>query len=186
MADKEVNEKVEITESRVKDKKTVVDDTPGVSGDSEATSERSKTWIIWLAIGGALLIVGTTALLIVVTNMVQDRLQPEQQSTQRIETRMRFGGGGYRTGAFYTQSSDSDGLTTTTTTTKYTYTQGVVTKVNGDSIVVAGGGKTQTIKTNSDTSYVDDTKPAVNDTVVVIGKADNDGAVTATELRVAN
>lgn len=86
----------------------------------------------------------------------------------------------------YTVSqSTSDGLTTTTTNKTYTQTQGVVTTVNKDSIVVAGGGKAQTIKTNGDTTYVGDTKPAVNDTVVVVGTKDGD-TITATQVDVYN
>jgi len=92
-------------------------------------------------------------------------------------------GNGERT--YTVRQSSSDGLTTTTTNTTYTQTQGVVTAVNGDSIVVAGGGKTQTIKTNSSTTYVDDTKAAVNDTVVVVGTKDGD-TITATQIAVYN
>lgn len=92
-------------------------------------------------------------------------------------------GSGERT--YTVRQSSSDGLTTTTTNTTYTQTQGVVTAVNSDNIVVAGGGKTQTIKTNSSTTYVDNTKPAVNDTVVVVGTKDGD-TITATQIAVYN
>src|SRR5665647_623348 len=43
--------------------------------------------------------------------------------------------------SYNVQQSNSDGLTTTTTNTTYTQTQGVITAVNSDNIVVAGGGK---------------------------------------------
>jgi hypothetical protein len=57
--------------------------------------------------------------------------------------------------------------------------------VNNDNIVIAGNGKQTTIKTNSSTTYVDDVKPAENDTVVIAGTT-KDGTVTATHIRVAN
>ena len=87
--------------------------------------------------------------------------------------------------SYNVQQSSSDGLTTTTTNTTYTQTQGVVTAVNSDNIVVAGGGRTQTIKTNSSTTYANGTKPVVNDTVVVVGKKDGD-TITATQIAVNN
>jgi hypothetical protein len=93
----------------------------------------------------------------------------------------RFGGDS----TFSVSQSSSDGLTTTTTNTTYTQTQGVVTQVNSDNIVVAGGGKTQKITTNSSTTYVGDTKPAVNDTVVVVGTKSGD-TITATQIEVFN
>jgi len=86
---------------------------------------------------------------------------------------------------FNVRSDNSDGLTTTSTNTTYTRTEGVVTAVNSGSIVVAGGGKTQTITTNSSTTYDNGTKPAVNDTVVVIG-TQSGSTITATEVAVLN
>jgi hypothetical protein len=105
-----------------------------------------------------------------ITTMGQQVEQPEFRGDQRMYT---------------VQQSSSDGLTTTTTNTTYTQTQGVVTAVNSDNIVVAGGGKTQTIKTNSSTNYVDSTKPVVNDTVVIVGTKDGD-TITATQVAVYN
>lgn len=93
--------------------------------------------------------------------------------------------GAFNEATFTMRQSDSDGLTTTTTNTTYTQTRGVVTAVNNDSIVVAGGGKAQTIKTNGSTKYVDDIKPKVNDTVVVTGTKDGD-ALMATQVAVLN
>jgi hypothetical protein len=86
---------------------------------------------------------------------------------------------------FTQTATTSDGLTSTSTTTTYTQTQGVVTAVNGDSIIVAGGGKTQTIKTTSSTAYVNNMKPAVNDTVVIIGTKDGN-TITATQVGIYN
>ncbi|HEY8886269.1 MAG TPA: hypothetical protein VIM31_02080 [Candidatus Microsaccharimonas sp.] len=104
-------------------------------------------------------------------------------TTARQAGRQGFGMNGDRT--YNLRQSSSDGLTTTTTNTTYTQTQGVVTAVTSDSIVVAGGGKTQTIKTNTSTTYVDDTKAAVNDTVVIVGTKDGD-TITATQIAVYN
>lgn len=104
-------------------------------------------------------------------------------TTMRQYGRFGFGMSGDRT--YNVRQSSSDGLTTTTTNTTYTQTEGVVTAVNSDTIVVAGGGKTQTIKTNSSTTYANDTKAAVNDTVVVIGTKDGD-TITATQIAVYN
>lgn len=86
---------------------------------------------------------------------------------------------------FTMRQTDSDGLTTTTTNTTYTQTRGVVTAVNTDAVTVAGGGKTQTIKTNSSTKYADDMKPKVNDSVVITGTKDGD-VLTATQVAVIN
>lgn len=98
----------------------------------------------------------------------------------------QFGAGRFSSErTFRATETSSDGLTTTSTTTTYTQTQGVVTAVNSDNIVVAGGGKTQTIKTNGSTTYAGDTKPAVNDTVVVVGTKDGD-TITATQIAVYN
>jgi hypothetical protein len=103
--------------------------------------------------------------------------------TARQAGRSGFGANADRT--YNLRQSSSDGLTTTTTNTTYTQTEGVVTAVNSDNIVVAGGGKTQTITTNSSTTYANDTKPAVNDTVVVVGTKDGD-TITATQIAVYN
>lgn len=104
-------------------------------------------------------------------------------SAQRFGRPGMSGMSGDRT--YNVSQSNSDGLTTTTTNTTYTQTQGVITAVNSDNVVVAGGGKTQTIKTNSSTTYVGDTKPAVNDTVVIVGTKDGD-TITATQVQVYN
>ena len=80
-----------------------------------------------------------------------------------------------------TQVTDSS-----VTTTVYTYQTGVVVAVNSDNIVIAGNGTQTTIKTNSSTTYTNDIKPAVNDTVVIAGTTASDSSITATEIRVAN
>jgi hypothetical protein len=104
-------------------------------------------------------------------------------STARQTGRPGYFAGGNRT--YNLRQSSSDGLTTTTTNTTYTETQGVVTAVNSDNIVVAGGGKTQTITTNASTTYANGTKPAVNDTVVIVGTSDGT-TITATQIAVYN
>jgi hypothetical protein len=71
------------------------------------------------------------------------------------------------------------------TTTVYNYQTGVVTAVNSDNIVIAGNGKSTTIKTNSSTQYPNSVKPSVNDTVTITGTT-TDNAVTATEINVVN
>jgi hypothetical protein len=73
----------------------------------------------------------------------------------------------------------------TVTTTVYTYQTGVVVAVNSDNIVIAGGGKQTTILTNSSTTYTNDKKPAVNDTVRVTGTT-ADSKTTATNVTVLN
>lgn len=106
-------------------------------------------------------------------------------------SRQPFGNQMYQRGrlsgdrSYNVRQQQSDGLTTTTTTTTYTQTEGVITAVNTDSVVVAGGGKTQTIKTNGSTQYVNNVKPAVNDTVVVTGTKSGD-TLTATQVAVYN
>lgn len=71
------------------------------------------------------------------------------------------------------------------TTTVYNFKRGVVVAVNSDNIVIAGGGKQTTIKTNSSTVYTDSVKPAVNDTVAITGTTAN-SMITATEITVQN
>ena len=50
---------------------------------------------------------------------------------------------------------------------------GVVTAVNGNSFNVAGNGVTNTVYTNSQTVYLNSTKPSVNDAVRVLGSISN-------------
>lgn len=71
------------------------------------------------------------------------------------------------------------------TTTVYTYQTGVVVAVNSDNIVIAGGGKQATVQTNQSTTYMNGTKPAVNDTVRVTGTTVS-SKTTATNIAVLN
>ncbi len=95
---------------------------------------------------------------------------------------IRFSGGA---GLGYGREVYTEITNDTVTTTVYTYLTGVVVAVNSDNIVVAGNGKQTTIQTNSSTTYTNDDKPAVNDTVVIKGTT-ADNKTTATEIRVAN
>ncbi len=96
---------------------------------------------------------------------------------------MRFDG--ERSGIGYGNYVNTQVSSGTVTTTVYTTQTGVVTAVNGDSIVIAGNGKQTTIQTNSSTQYNNGTKPVVNDTVTVIGTTANN-TTTATEIGVVN
>jgi len=141
-------------------------------------------WVLWVVLG----VVGLYLLLMALGFWVFHAFGNNDTRTldgptegRATEQRMRY----TNNRDFTVRESDSDGLTTTTTNTTYTQTEGVITSVSGDTIVVAGGGKTQSIKTNGDTKYDDDTKPAVNDTVVVIGTKEGD-TITATQVAVYN
>lgn len=66
-------------------------------------------------------------------------------------------------------------------------TKGVVTAINGDTITVSGQGKQVTVKKTDDTVISGDGKSvAVNDTVIVIGDAEDDDTVTATRIVIRN
>lgn len=147
--------------------------------------QRSRQWVI----GIVAIVVVIYAMLVVGGLWVFHSIANHQNSVGGMTMSQHMGRQGFAGPAgertYSVSQSSSDGLTTTTTNTTYTQTQGVVTAVNGDSIVVAGGGKTQTIKTNSSTTYVDDVKAAVNDTVVVVGTKDGD-TITATQIAVYN
>lgn len=64
---------------------------------------------------------------------------------------------------------------------------GVITKVDGNALTVAGQGKQVTVVLDDDTTVTGDkTEVAVNDTVVVIGEENDDGTVQATRIVVRN
>jgi hypothetical protein len=140
--------------------------------------------VLWIVIGTLvfyLILIGAGVWAF--KGMADHNRENKGEGVRTTKVMHRSGFEGERT--FVVQQSTSDGLTTTTTNKTYTQTRGVVTKVNSDSIVVAGGGKSQTIKTDASTGYSDGTKPAVNDTVIVVGTKDGD-AITATEIAVYN
>jgi len=174
MADKEIKE-VKDTDKAAIDQNTK---------QLVVAKKSTPKWVLWIVLG----VVGLYLLMMALgfwvfhafgnTNTQTIGGPNEGQSSQQ---RMRFS----NERDFTVRESESDGLTTTTTKTTYTQTQGVVSSVNGDTIVVAGGGKTQSIKTNGHTKYTEDVKPAVNDTVVIVGTKDGD-TITATQVAVYN
>jgi hypothetical protein len=176
---------------RVKDE-VVTEKTTSIHNENNApvkamgVRRHSRQWVI-----GIVAIVVVVYLMLAVAGLwIFHAVAEHQNGTNNVGTmmtgrQMRRGFGGNTQQTYNVSQSSSDGLTTTTTNTTYTQTQGVVTAVNSDSIVVAGGGKTQTIKTNSSTTYSNDTKPAVNDTVVVVGTKDG-ATITATQIAVYN
>lgn len=181
MAEKEQTKHVKET---VTEKTTSANDMP--AGDIAVDRRSSKSWVIAIVaivvVIYLMLVVGGLWFFHTVADHRNGYGSNGAVTSQQQIKRSGFWGGE----RMYTiRQSSSDGLTTTTTNTTYTQTQGVVTAVNKDSIVIAGGGKTQTIKTNSSTNYVDDTKPAVNDTVVAVGTKDGD-TITATQIAVYN
>lgn len=177
-------EKERINDEKVTEKPASVHVVKEVPVQGATAPRHSRSWVI-----GFVAIVVVVYLMLVVGGLwvfhslsanhrnVSNNLNTQQVGHYQLNWR------GDRT--FNVWQSNSDGLTTTTTNTTYTQTEGVVTAVNGDSITVAGGGKTQTIKTNSSTTYANDMKPAVNDTVVVVGTKDGD-TITATQISVYN
>jgi len=185
MADKEPT-KLEKEETTT-EKKTVTEKVtphqaavaPVSKGVGVLDRRHTKKWVIGIV--AAVVVIYILAIVIGLT--ILHATDSGQRGFTRTGTTQQFGG---RPRAaidrnYTVQQSDSDGLTTTTTNTTYTQTQGVVTAVASDSITVAGGGKTQVIKTNSSTTYTDDVKPAVNDTVVVVGTKSGD-TITATQI----
>jgi len=175
MADKEIKE------VKVADKAAVDQETK--TKEIVVAKKPTPKWVLWVVVG----VVGLYLLLMALGFWVfhafgnTDTRTYDGPDEGRATQRMRYA----NEREFTVRESDSDGLTTTTTNTTYTQTQGVVTSVSGDTVVVAGGGKTQSIKTNGDTKYTDDTKPGVNDTVVIVGTKDGD-TITATQVTVYN
>ena len=185
MTEKEV-EKHEIEEKEVSVKKTKHLESAG-DKNSEITRVKSRKWMIWSIVGasGVLLIIVSGA---IVFHNARERAMEDRFDGHDIHI---IGGsygnrGGYQSGSFYSQSSETDGPTITTTTVKRTYTQGVVKSVSNGKVVVVGNGQEETIITNDDTTYDDDTKPAVNDTVIIVGTVGDDDRITANRISVAN
>ena len=191
MADKEVNNDAnEPKATKVTSEKTV-QERPGADsksagathdGSVATAANKKRTLVIALIAGIIVLYIAAIMIGLTIYKAVEDRRSNMYGGTstmRQLNGMPRFNG----EQTYTVRHSTSDGLTTTTTNQTFTQTQGVVTAVNGDSITVAGGGKTQVIKTNGDTTYMDNEKPAVNDTVVIVGTKDGD-TITATEIRV--
>lgn len=154
---------------------------PAEKSDSKMQNQKTshKGLIITLSIVGVVIIGLIVGGGIWAFNRVADRAnlrnQPFGGATSRGVDRPAFGYG--RT--VQTQVSSDN----TVTTTVYTYQTGVVIAVNSDNIVIAGNGKQTTIKTNSSTTYENNQKPVVNDTIRIAGTTDN-GTTTATDIAV--
>ena len=158
--------------------------TSKVVKDVAVANNRPTQWVLWVVIGIIavyiiLMVIGFGVFHVIANRNASDMMNGAQ--TTQMMNRPNF----TNESSYNVQQSSSDGLTTTTTNTTYTQTQGVVTAVNSNNIVVAGGGRTQTIKTNASTTYASDTKPSVNDTVVVVGTK-NGETITATQIAVYN
>ena len=78
----------------------------------------------------------------------------------------------------YERSIQTQVTDNSVTTTVYSYQTGVVVAVNSDNIVIHCNGTQTTIKTNSSTTYTNDIKLAVNDTVVIAGTTASDSLIT--------
>ena len=87
-------------------------------------------------------------------------------------TSVRFGGMGYNAG--------------NTATTNVTRLNGVVTAIDGNTLTVAGSGKTTKVEVGSATIYNGDaTSAAVNDTVGVLGNKNSDGSIAASQITIS-
>lgn len=157
-------------------------DTDGVDNNNpQGNRPKRRGLVIGLVVLAVLALGLIGAAGFVVLNSTQQHLSERSGSGimsggMHIYDRSGFGRG--RT--VQTEVNDS-----TVTTTVYNYLTGVVVAVNSDNIVVAGNGKQTTIKTNSSTSYTNDTKPVVNDSVTIAGTT-ADNVITATQIAVAN
>lgn len=175
----------EVKESKVTEKTT--SHVEGVPVETVTAHRRSRQWIIAfvaiIAVVYLMLVVGGLWFFNALANHHNGIADTTNSMMEQQSGRRGYSVTGDRT--YSVSQSSSDGLTTTTTNTTYTQTQGVVTAVNSDNIVVAGGGKTQTVKTNTSTTYANGTKPAVNDTVVIVGTKDG-ATITATQIAVYN
>lgn len=186
MADKEVKtqEIKEPVTDTIATKKVVVH--PQDDGTAMVIRRPLRNPYFWL------IIVSAVALALIIAGIIVAVVRHQEMQTNGPVTQPgyssfggRFGDGSGR-GSYWSETSSQNGPTTTTSVTNYTYTSGVVTKVSNGSLTVAGNGKAQTIKTNSSTQYVGNTKPAVNDSVTILGTADSNGTITATQVQVDN
>jgi len=88
-----------------------------------------------------------------------------------------FRGGMQRGSGGYGMMGDSN------TESSSTRVSGVVTAVDGNTITVAGNGRTTSVKVTDSTTYNGSSKPAaVNDSIVAFGST-SDGVFTATSIR---
>lgn len=65
-----------------------------------------------------------------------------------------------------------------------THLAGVVTKMGTNSFVIAGGGRARTVTTTAHTTYTNNRKPVLYDTVSIVGGAQKNGMFTATKITI--
>jgi hypothetical protein len=165
-----------------KEPKEIIDESVD-EPDSKISNEKTnhKRLIITLSIVGlvilGLIIGGGAWVFNTVAERANLRNQPFAGTMSRGNVRPAFGYGR----AVQTQVSSDN----TVTTTVYTYQTGVVIAVNSNNIVIAGNGKQTTIQTNSSTTYANNQKPVVNDTVRVAGTTSSN-TITATDIAVTD
>jgi len=132
--------------------------------------DKSKypSWGVGMAIAIiAIIVVALAGGALIDHAMNQNRFQIRTVGNGGFITRTNFSTGFASSG--YVSSSNSANIS------------GVVTAVNGTSFTVAGNGATNTVQTNSNTQYVNASKVAVNDSVVISGSINN-GTFTASQV----
>ena len=162
-----------------------VDNNHGINKDVSATNWRGwmgRRWLILLVIAVLLFLLALAA---ATGYMIRNRYERDLNNQPYYTVNRMMHYDGYGSGIGYGQYIQTQVSSGSVTTTVYNYQTGVVTAVNNDSIVIAGNGRQTTIKTNSSTQYVNDKKPAVNDTVSVVGTT-TDNTITATQINVIN
>jgi hypothetical protein len=177
-------EKLTTKKETIEEEKVVKDEAPVAAVDAAVVARNKRRVLILWVTGLVVVIVGllvAAAVLAFVGISRDSSTRPTFGDGSRGFARS-FGGDsqfGYGT------SVQTSATNNTVTTTVYTELTGVVTAVNDGSIVVAGNGTTETITTNSSTVYDNSVKPAVNDTVTIVGTTSG-STTTATEIGVNN
>jgi len=162
-----------------------VDDTPSSPNEVYARNWRNRMGRRGMLITLIIILIVLVAIAMAAGYMMNNRYQRGlmDQPNFTVNRMMRYDRSGPGVGyGQYVQTQASSGSVTTTV---YNYQTGVVTAVNSDNIVIAGNGQQTTIKTNSSTQYVNSKKPAVNDTVSIVGTT-ADNTITATQIGVVN
>jgi hypothetical protein len=177
-------EKLTTQKETIEEETVVKDEAPVAAVDAAVVARNKRRVLILWVTGLVVVIVGllvAAAVLAFVGISRDSSTRPTFGDGSRGFARS-FGGDsqfGYGT------SVQTSATNNTVTTTVYTELTGVVTAVNDGSIVVAGNGTTETITTNSSTVYDNSVKPAVNDTVTIVGTTSG-STTTATEIGVNN
>jgi hypothetical protein len=174
------------TQKETIEEETVVKDEPVAAVDvDEAVVARNKRRVLILWVTGLVVVIVGLLVAAAVLAFVGISRDSSARPTFGDGSRgfARSFGGDSQFG--YGTSVQTSATNNTVTTTVYTELTGVVTAVNDGSIVVAGNGTTETITTNSSTVYDNSVKPAVNDTVTIVGTTSG-STTTATEIGVNN